>query len=575
MRRMMCRRFCKAAAMAVMFSTMLSGCKTAIRCCTAFHTAKASTPADLTEVTRPASVPDVPYEEDPESKDQQSGDSEKTSDSAKTSLHEAPLHEASMSRLTDSDVSEPSRSQPPRFQVPNELPGADAPPLRLPPLDSTLTPEQKKSLASRLFPDVADVEVDDVEISATSLNLAALQQMALDNSPIIRQAAADVEEARGQAVQAGLKPNPVVGYEGDTIGTADTSGYNGVMISQEFVTAGKLTLAQNKAMMEMRAREAELRKARITLASRVRRGYFRVLVAQEQVKFTRALARLSEEVYQAQIDLVTGGEAAPYEPLQLRVFAVQARNSVVQAQNNLNAAWRQLVAGMGMPHLPRHPVDGSVEAIIPAIDYDQAAALISQRHSDLAAAQSRIASANCNLRLQQVTPIPNVSVYGAFQHDDTTPLSDYSTNVQLAIPVPVFDRNQGNITAAHAQLVRANQNLNETQNVLLSQLADVHARRNSSLVIVDSYRNDLLPDQVRVYRGVYERFRVEGATVDFSQVVVAQQTLAQVVTSYLQVLQEQWDSTVELAELLQVDDLMTFDGLALQDVKRPEDAKQD
>ncbi len=206
-------------------------------------------------------------------------------------------------------------------------------------------------------PDVADVEVDDVELSTTSLNLAALQQMALDNSPIIRQAAADVEEARGQAVQAGLKPNPVVGYEGDTIGTADTSGYNGVMISQEFVTAGKLTLAQNKAMMEMRAREAELRKARITLASRVRRGYFRVLVAQEQVKFTRALARLSEEVYQAQIDLVTGGEAAPYEPLQLRVFAVQARNRVVQAQNNLSAAWRQLAAGMGMPHLPRHPVD--------------------------------------------------------------------------------------------------------------------------------------------------------------------------------------------------------------------------
>ncbi len=55
-----------------------------------------------------------------------------------------------------------------------------------------------------------------------------------------------------------------------------------------------------------------------------------------------------------------------------------------------------------------------------------------------------------------------------------------------------------------------------------------------------------------MYRGVYERFRVEGATVDFSQVVVAQQTLAQVVTSYLQVLQEQWDSTVELAELLQL-----------------------
>src|SRR5690606_25480726 len=121
-----------------------------------------------------------------------------------------------------------------------------------------------------------------------------------------------VDKSRGQARQAGLYPNPIVGYEGDTIGTADTAGYNGVFFNQEIVTAGKLSLAQNTALMEMRAAEQNLRKSRITLASGVRRGYFGVLVAQERLKFARAIAHLSNEAYQAQVDLVAAGEAAPY-----------------------------------------------------------------------------------------------------------------------------------------------------------------------------------------------------------------------------------------------------------------------
>ena len=450
-----------------------------------------------------------------------------------------------------------------RFKIPEELPGADAAPLVLPPMDATQTAEQRRSLADSLFPDVIPAVVhESPDAASAALTLATMQQMAVDNSPVIRQAAASVEQSRGKAIQSGLYPNPTLGYEGDTIGTARTAGYNGVFFTQEFVTAGKLTLAQNVALNEMRAAEADLRKARIKLASDVRRNYFKVLIAQEQLKFNRAIARLSDEVYKAQIDLVTGGESAPYEPLQLRVIAVQARNTVTQSANTLEASWRQLAAAVGMPHMTRQYVAGSVEMAAPEVTYETLVTML-QRHSDLIAANARIASSNCNLRLQEVVPIPNVTLYAAFQHDDTTPLSDYSTNVQLSAPVPVFNRNQGNITTAHAGLVRARQDLSDTNNTLMSQLAETYNRQTTSRTIAESYRTDLLPDQVRVYRGVYDRFLIDGESIDFAQVVVAQQTLAQVVTSYLQTLTESWMATIDLAELLQVDDLMTMDGMTV------------
>jgi cobalt-zinc-cadmium efflux system outer membrane protein len=128
--------------------------------------------------------------------------------------------------------------------------------------------------------------------------------------------------------------------------------------------------------------------------------------------------------------------------------------------------------------------------------------------------------------------------------------------------VPVFNRNQGNITSAHAELIKARQDYADTTNRLMSQLAESFNRYETSRVISESYRKDLVPDQVRVYRGVYDRFLIDGQSVDFAQVVISQQTLGQVVSSYVASLQSEWLATVDLAETLQVDDLMTMDGSA-------------
>ncbi len=515
---------------AILIST--AGCQSVAHCCTSFFANREATIADSTAL--PERKPYVQQT----SLENSSSETNETGDSG--------------------ELKNPQR----RFKIPAELPGANAAPLVMPPMDATQSAEQRRSLAETLFPEVSAAKDSTARVAdAGDLTLAAFQQMALENSPVIRQAAANVENARGAAVQAGLYPNPTVGYEGDTIGTARTAGYNGIFFTQEFVTAGKLSLKQNAALNEMQATQADLRKARISLASNVRRNYFIVLIAQERLRFSRSIAKLSNEVYKAQIDLVTGGESAPYEPLQLRVFAVQARNNVVLATNGLDGSWRQLAATIGLPYMARQTVAGSVETLTPAVDYDTLITIL-QRHTDLSAANLRIASSRNSLRLAEVQPIPNITVYSAFQHDATTPLSDYSTNVQVSAPVPVFNRNQGNIASAHADLVRAEQNLNDTNNKLMSSLADAYSRFTSSRTISESYRTELLPDQVRVYRGVYDRFLIDGQSIDFAQVVVAQQTLATVVTSYLQSLNDVWTATVDLAELLQVDDLMTMDGVA-------------
>jgi hypothetical protein len=75
------------------------------------------------------------------------------------------------------------------------------------------------------------------------MTLAELEQMAVQGNPTLTQAAANVEVARGRAVQSGLYPNPTVGYTGERIGAAGTAGdLQGLFINQTIVTAGKLRL---------------------------------------------------------------------------------------------------------------------------------------------------------------------------------------------------------------------------------------------------------------------------------------------------------------------------------------------
>src|SRR5207245_9595257 len=91
-----------------------------------------------------------------------------------------------------------------------------------------------------------------------TLNLADVDQMALKGNPTLTQAAAAVDASRGKALQAGLYPNPTIGYVGEQIGIAGTAGeLQGAFVQQTIVTAGKLRLSRAKYNQE--AFEAEIR----------------------------------------------------------------------------------------------------------------------------------------------------------------------------------------------------------------------------------------------------------------------------------------------------------------------------
>jgi cobalt-zinc-cadmium efflux system outer membrane protein len=444
-----------------------------------------------------------------------------------------------------------------RLELPADLPGSDAPAITLPDLKPG-NEQARKEAIDRQFPALPALpELPQLPPGPDGkpVSLVTLEQMALESSPVIRQASAAVDAARGVALQAGLCPNPRVGYQGDAINESSTAGQQGAFIEQTFKTGKKLQVARSAAEVDVTNAELALRRTGIDLRTQVRRHYFAVLAAERSLRVARAFAALTTEVYDIQVTRLRLGQAASYEPLQARVLARQARAVVLQAQNRQVAAWRQLTATLGRPDLAPVALADDLDRPVPHFVAEEVLPRVLREHPDVLTAENGVNKAKLQMRLAEVTPIPDIDLRYQVQYDKTSLPNNAMHGVSVGVQLPVWNRNQGNQLEAGANLSRAGDEPERVRNNLLARVAAALERYNNARQLVLLYRDQIVPDQARAYRNIYRGYDTALETLHFNDVVTAQQTLADTIQKYIGALTNLWASVADIANLLQMDDL--------------------
>lgn len=454
----------------------------------------------------------------------------------------------------------PSRRQ---LRIPEGLPGADAQSIQLPGLND---PAGRRAAIDRIFPPLPPIEPgleSYVDPNNPPLSLDEAVNIGLSQSPDIRQAMALVRANCGEAIQAGLHPNPTIGYEGDTIGTLNTAGYHGPFMTQTVKTAGKLQMARSSLMFNVRKAELNVQKWQVTVATTVMARYYDVLVAAETVVAAEALTRFTDEAYRVQLELLRGGEAAVYEPMQLRTLTMQARAQLLLARNRYSAALKQLAAAMSVGDMPPTKLTAEAKLELPAVDYAMLESQMLGRHPDVLAARYGVQQARLDVRRAEVVPVPDVNLYSTVQKDYTGPPFGTTVNVQASIPVPVFDRNTGGIIQAQGLLNKAVVEEARVRNQLQTELAAAYERYQNNRGVVQIYRHQITPDLARAYRAIYDRYQQEPDKLNIGDVVVAQQSLATATQAYLLAIAEQWRATADLlnaAQMMRQEELFGVSG---------------
>ncbi len=126
-------------------------------------------------------------------------------------------------------------------------------------------------------------------------------------------------------------------------------------------------------------------------------------------------------------------------------------------------------------------------------------------------------------------------------------------NVQVSVPVPIFNRNQGNIAAAEADWLRASQEKQRLQLALKQMLADVYRGYDIERNNILQYNQAILPNSFETLKLSQQAY--ENGEIGYLQYLTAQRNYTALNQDYIDSLGRLWSKVVEIDGLLLVDGL--------------------
>lgn len=363
----------------------------------------------------------------------------------------------------------------------------------------------------------------------TAVTLEQLEGMALQSNPSLAEAGQRVRAAQGAWIQAGLYPNPSIGYSGEEIGGGGSAGMHGMMISQQIVRGGKLALARSTAAAAVARAQEEFAAQRLRVLTDVRVAFYEAMVAQMVVEEATKLLRVAEEGVRAAQQLFDAREVSRVDVLQAQLEAGQARITLQNARNDHTGAWRRLAAVVGRPELPPTRLLGEPRQQLPDLNWHETLSRLLAEAPQMAIAQAELERTRRAVRQAVAQPIPNLQLQGSAMYDDGphTAMGEF----QVTLPVPLFDRNQGGIRQARAQQAAAEAAIERTALNLQQQLAAAFAQYANAKQQVDRYVNELLPQAQQTIDLVLAGYR-EGE-LGYITLLQAQHTYFRVNLAYL------------------------------------------
>jgi len=373
-----------------------------------------------------------------------------------------------------------------------------------------------KAPAQQMEPEMPVPELLTEAAARAPMELRTFEQYALSTNPTLEQANALVRQSAAQARQIGLLPNPVIGYRGEEIrGGQFGGGEQGGFIQQTFVIGGKLGLRRNIYEQQRREDEIGVTEQRYRVLSNVSQSFYSTLAAQEVVNVRRRLLGIALDATETAHQLANVGQADAPDVLQAEVEAEQAKVDYSTAQRIFIQEFQILAALVGRADLPVSLLQGDLEHP-PGINVDQVVNRIAQDSPSVKRAQQDIARAEAELKSAKRESVPDLQVNAGAQQS-FEPLSNFNPKpvgfigfATVGVTLPIFNRNQGNVAAARADLERAQGEVTRVQLSLRQSAQPLLQAYLSARAEANRYKNEMIPRAVRAYQLYLAKYQQMG-----------------------------------------------------------------
>lgn len=359
---------------------------------------------------------------------------------------------------------------------------------------------------------------------------------ALMNSPALRVFSLQTRIADARKLQASLRPNPElsVGLE-DFAGSGARGGFDAsqttIQIGQVLELAGKREKRVAAAAAEEKLAQLDYEAKRLEVMNQVTQAFIDVLAAQEQRDLAEDLVQLAQKVQEAVLQRVDAGKDSPVDQAKAEVALSSARIKLRAAQERLASARQILVTSWGgeVPRFENAAGDLYKAQTVPGFE------LLARRIPESPAIERWVANEQArkaDLALQKAKVVPDLGVGGGLRYfsegDDTAFV------LGLAVPLPLFDRNQAGVHEASMQLAQARENTKVAALDARTSLSKATEQATSALAEVTALREEILPSSQKTLAAVEEGYRQ--GKFDYLNLLDSQRTYFDAKQQYLDAL---------------------------------------
>ncbi len=376
------------------------------------------------------------------------------------------------------------------------------------------------------------------------LTLEMALGFAMRANPNIAVAEREREAIEGARTQAAVRPNPSISTSiQDT--RSDTRQIF-LQFNQEVELGNKRKARMDAADAFYKKATAELDSKKAEIHANVVTAFYEVLAAQERLKLSKSSLEVANLALDAATKRVKAGKSSPVEETKSKIAESSAKIEVNQATSQLNSARKRLSALWGNSSPMFVHAEGDVENIPPVSSIaDLSASLESSPAISLAKLEISARDGLTKVERSKVTPNIKISA-GVLNNQELGGLNQALLGV--TVPIPLFDRNQGNLQEAVGRQYKAQDELVALRAHLEASLATQYERLNAARQASESLRSEILPGAQSAFDAANKGF--SAGKFSFLDVLDAQRTLFQAKSQYIQALLDAHQSVAEIERIL-------------------------
>ncbi|WP_034101945.1 TolC family protein [Pseudomonas lurida] len=363
-------------------------------------------------------------------------------------------------------------------------------------------------------------------VGAQPLTLDAALQTAFANNLDLAAAQWEIGIAEGARQQAGLIPNPVASWDAED--TRRSTRTTTVKLSQTLELGGKRSARIDVASRAQDAAALTLAQRRNALRADVIDNYYGALRAQERLDLAQRSMNVAERGLAVANGRVTAGKTSPVEATRAQVQLSEMRLELNRAQIGLTDAYRRLATSTGSAVTDFQAVAGQNQ-LTPALPPVAHLLARLEQTAELRLAELSILQNEASVGLEKAQRIPDLDVSIGSQYDAS--VRERVNLVGVSMPIPLFNRNQGNVLAATRRADQARDLRNAAELRLRTETRQALDLWQTANTEVRAFNQQILPAAQSAVDSATRGF--EMGKFSFLDVLDAQRTLIAARTQYL------------------------------------------